>query len=240
MTRGGRGGGLLSPVADAGPDSASALAAACAALGLELSATTQTRLLSFLGLLERWNTVYNLTAVRDPGPMLTLHLADCLAVVEPLRRQVGELGGKRLLDVGSGGGLPGVVLAIVEPDFEVLCVDAVGKKAAFVRQVAAELSLPNLHARHVRVERLEAPAFDVVAARAFSTLPALVAATRGLLKAGGIWMAMKGRPPAQEILGLPSDVEVFHVEPLKVPALNAARCLIWMRPLRRPDAAPTS
>jgi 16S rRNA (guanine527-N7)-methyltransferase len=228
---------MSSPAADAGAAAARDLSSACAALGLAIPAETQARLLAFLGLLERWNTVYNLTGVREVGSMMTLHLADCLAVLEPLRHQLGNLGGKRLLDVGSGGGLPGAVLAIVEPELEVLCVDAVGKKAAFVRQVSAALAVPNLDARHARVERLDEPAFDVIAARAFSTLPALIDMTRGLIKPAGIWMAMKGRLPEREISGVPADAEVFHVEPLQVPRLDAARCLVWIRPLRPPDAA---
>jgi len=187
------------------------------------------RLEAYLGLLAKWNVAYNLTAVRDPVQMRTQHLADCLAVVEPLRRQ---LGGRpaRILDVGSGGGLPGVVLALAEPAWDVSCVDAVGKKAAFVRQVAAELALPNLHAEHARVEALKAPPFDVITARAFASLPDFVRLTRPLLADGGVWMAMKGKRPDDETAALPPDIEVFHVEPLAVPGLDAERCLIWMRP----------
>jgi len=187
------------------------------------------RLEAYLGLLAKWNAAYNLTAVRDPAQMRTQHLADCLAVLEPLRRQ---LGGRpaRILDVGSGGGLPGVVLALAEPIWDVSCVDAVGKKAAFVRQVAAELALPNLHAAHARVEALEAPPFNVITSRAFSSLPDFARLTRPLLAAGGVWMAMKGKRPDDEIAALPADIEVFHVEPLTVPGLDAERCLIWMRP----------
>jgi 16S rRNA (guanine527-N7)-methyltransferase len=198
----------------------------------------QGQLLDFLRLLQRWNSVYNLTALDEPRQMLALHLVDCLAVVEPLRRTIGGLAGKRLLDVGSGGGLPGAVLAIVEPRLQVLCVDAVGKKVAFVRQVSAEMSLPNLEAVHTRVERLHKPAFkfDVVASRAFSTLPLLVEVTRGLLNETGIWMAMKGRLPSDEIGNLPPDVQLFHVEPIALPGVDAERCIVWMRPLLRPDA----
>jgi len=216
-------------------DNAAALAGACSTLGLTLSAHVQTELLHFLRLLQRWNVVYNLTALHDSRQMLLLHLVDCLATVEPLRRAVGDLAGKRLLDVGSGGGLPGVVLAIVEPRLQVMCVDAVGKKAAFIRQVAAEMALPNLEALHARVERLSGLTFDVVASRAFSTLPRLVAVTRGLIEKTGIWMAMKGRAPSGEIAELPSDVQAFHVEPIQVPGLDAERCIVWMRPLFRPD-----
>ena len=186
---------------------------------------------AYLALLAKWNAAYNLTAVRDPAQMRTQHLADCRAVVEPLCRQMGGQGrAVRILDVGSGGGLPGVVLALADPGWEVTCVDSVGKKAAFVRQVAAELGLPNLHAMHGRVEALKAPRFDVITSRAFASLSDFVRLTRQLLAPDGVWMAMKGKRPDGEIAALPTDVAVFHVEPLTVPGLDAERCLVWMRP----------
>ena len=189
------------------------------------------RLEQFLGLLARWNAAYNLTAVREPAQMRAQHLADCLAVVDPLRRHLGPGRRARILDVGSGGGLPGVVLAVSYAAWDVTCVDAVGKKAAFVRQVAAELGLANLHAAHARVEALNAAApYDVITARAFASVSELARLTRGLLAPGGAWMAMKGKRPDDELAALPSEIEVFHVEPLTVPGLDAERCLIWMRP----------
>ena len=200
------------------------------ALGLALSPAAMGHLLAYLTLLRKWNAAYNLTAVRDPVQMRVQHLADCLAAVGPLRRQVGTERRLRILDVGSGGGLPGLVLAIVEPAWDVSCIDTVGKKAAFVRQVAGELALPNLHAVHARVESLAGSPFDVITARAFASLPDLVRLTRPLLAPGGLWMAMKGRRPDDEIAALPADIDVFHVEPLGVPRLHAERCLIWMRP----------
>lgn len=187
-------------------------------------------------MLQRWNAVYNLTAVRDLAQMEQLHLFDCLATVGPLRREVGPLARKRLLDVGSGAGLPGAVLAIVEPELHIVCVDAVSKKAAFVRQVAAELGLSNLEARHARVETLEEPPFDVIVSRAFGALALLVSSTRSLLAPNGIWMAMKGRRAADELDALPGGVRVFHVEPLSVPSLEAERTLVWLQPLRAADA----
>jgi 16S rRNA (guanine527-N7)-methyltransferase len=193
-------------------------------------AAAEPRLEAFLGLLAKWNAAYNLTAVRDPAQMRTQHLADCLAVVAPLRRHLGAGRVARLLDVGSGGGLPGVVLAIADPAWDVTCVDTVGKKAAFVRQVAGELGLPNLHAVHARVETLAAPPFDVVTSRAFASLADFVAWTRALLAPGGVWMAMKGKRPDDEIAALPADIEVVGVEALHVPGLDAERCLVWMRP----------
>ena len=200
-----------------------------ATLGLALPETAVKSLVDYLALLRKWNGAYNLTAVRDTAQMRVQHLADCLAVIAPLRRQVGD-GPLRILDVGSGGGLPGVVLAVACAGWAVSCVDAVGKKAAFVRQVAGELALPNLQALHARVEASPGPAFDVITSRAFASLPDFVSLTRPLLAAGGVWMAMKGRHPGDELAILPADVEVFHVESLLVPGLAAERCLVWMRP----------
>ena len=198
-------------------------------LGSPLDAAQQRKLLDYVALLVRWNSTYNLTAVRDPELMLTQHLADCLATVAPIRRVLAapEL---RIVDVGSGGGLPGVVLAIAQPAWHVTCVDAVGKKAAFVRQVAVELRLPRLQAAHARIEQWHADAADLVVSRAFSRLAPLVEQTRHLLSAAGVWMAMKGLTPDAEIRELPADVTVFHVEQLQVPMLDAERCLVWMRP----------
>ncbi len=187
------------------------------------------RLLAYLTLLQRWNAHYNLTAVRDPAAMLTQHLADCLAVIEPLRRRFGATP-FRVLDVGSGGGLPGVVIALLMPDVDVICVDAVGKKAAFVQQVGGELALRNLHARHARAEQLIGQTYDAVTCRAFASLRDFTTLTRPLLADRGVWVAMKAKNPADEIVQLQADVDVFHVEQLTVPGLDAERCLVWMRP----------
>ena len=199
-------------------------------LGLALNGEQVERLVSYGRMLERWNRTYNLTALRDPGQILSHHLADCLAVLPPLQRRLAAspvAGEGSLLDVGSGGGLPGVVLAIGQPTLQVTCVDTVGKKAAFVRQVGVELGLANLRSVHARVEAMSGR-FDIVASRAFATLADFVAVTRGCLAPGGVWMAMKGQRPVDEIASLPTDVEVFHVEPLTVPGLDAERCLVWM------------
>ena len=204
------------------------LNAAAAALAVSLSAPQADTLIAYLAMLQRWNSTYNLTAVRDPAQMLTQHLADCLAMIQPLRRFCGEAP-CRLLDVGSGAGLPGVVISALNPQIDVTCVDAVGKKAAFVRQVAGELRLSNLHAEHARVEQLTLPLFHIVTSRAFASLADFTRLTRAHLAAGGAWMAMKGKHPAEEIDNLPADVEVFHVEQISVPGLDAARCLVWMR-----------
>ena len=189
------------------------------------------QLLAYLDLLQRWNATYNLTAVRDPDRMLTQHVVDCLAVIPPLRRQLGSAAPRRLLDVGSGGGLPGVVIAILNPSaINVTCVDTVGKKAAFVQQVAASLRLRNLHSQHARVEQMKASAFDVVTSRAFASLTDFVSLTRQHLAGDGIWLAMKGKDPVDERAALPANIDVFHVEQLTVPGLDAERCLVWMRP----------
>lgn len=211
---------------------ADALHEGLTALGLALDAGQQTALLAYLDWLARWNRVYNLTAVRDPREMLTHHLLDSLAVVAPLRRQLAAMapsqGGARLLDVGSGGGLPGVVLAIACPDVRVSCVDTVAKKALFVQQVAAALRLPNVRGVHARVERLT-ETFDVVTSRAFASLADFVHWSGAALAPQGVWMAMKGKVPHEEMAALPPGVSVFHVEPLTVPGLEAQRCIVWMR-----------
>lgn len=203
------------------------LKSGAAELGLELSEDQFEQLLGYLALIQKWNKVYNLTAVRDPQDMLTHHLLDSLTAVAPLLRHTrGQAA--RVLDVGSGGGLPGIVLAICRPELDVGCVDTVGKKAAFIQQVAATLKLPNLSGIHARVETLTGP-FDVICCRAFASLPDFVNGSRGALAEQGVWMAMKAKHPQAEIDALPADVQVFHVEPLEVPGLDVERCMVWMR-----------
>jgi 16S rRNA (guanine527-N7)-methyltransferase len=206
------------------------LSVAATALSLELSTAQADRLLQYLALLQRWNSTYNLTSVRDPAQMLTLHVADCLALMKPLRRQLGGTAAVRLLDVGSGAGLPGVIIAALNPAVDVTCVDTVGKKAAFVQQAATELALPNLHSQHARVERLALPPFNVVCARAFASLADFTRLTRQHLGPGGVWLAMKGKRPDDELAQLPQDIDVFHVEPLAVPGMDAERCIVWLKP----------
>lgn len=207
-------------------------------LRLELPPHARRQLVEYVALISRWNRVYNLTAVRNPADMLAQHLLDSVAVLPALKRRLRskdptpdvEAQEVRVLDVGSGAGLPGVVLAIAEPRWSIACVDAVAKKASFIRQVAAELSLHNLQSVHVRVEDLPAfPGFDVVTSRAFASLEDFVSLTSHLLNPGGCWMAMKGKVPEEELAALPSDIDVFHVEQLTVPGLDAQRCLVWMR-----------
>ena len=217
----------------------SALGPVLDTLGVSLDEAQRQRCAAYMGMLAHWNATYNLTALRDAPEMFTHHLSDCLAVLPHLDRHLAERGGDapvRLLDVGSGGGLPGVLLAIARPDVQVTCVDTVGKKAAFIRQVAAELRLPNLRAEHARVEDLRSQ-HNIVTSRAFASLADFIALTRERLAAGGVWMAMKGRAPDEERADLPTDIDVFHVEPLQVPGLEAERCLVWMRP-QALDKAP--
>ncbi|QFZ82506.1 16S rRNA (guanine(527)-N(7))-methyltransferase RsmG [Variovorax paradoxus] len=202
------------------------LRAGAAALGVALSDTQGEQLLAYGTLMLKWNKVYNLTAVRDPAGVMTHHLLDSLAAVAPLQREWAGKG--KLLDVGSGGGLPGVVIAIMRPGIEVSCLDAVAKKAAFVQQVAAELELPNLRGLHARVESL-AGSYEVISSRAFASLPDFFNGSVHLLAPGGVWLAMKGKLPTDELAALPAGVAVFHVEQLTVPGLDAERCIVWAR-----------
>ncbi len=219
-------------------------------LALALNDTQITHLLDYLDLIQKWTKVYNLTSVRDPAEMLTHHLLDSLAVMAPLRRQLdaAETGSSepapveaagtsppvppkhliRLLDVGSGAGLPGVVIAICCPEVKVDCVDTVAKKAAFIRQVAATLRLSNLRGLHARVESLSEK-YDVISSRAFASLLDFTNWSVAALAEQGVWLAMKGKHPAEEIAALPSSIEVFHVEQLAVPGLDAERCIVWLR-----------
>ena len=198
-----------------------------AQLGLELDDLRIAQLLGYLDLIQKWTKVYNLTAVRDRAEMVSHHLLDSLAVVRPLRRQL-QARPATLLDVGSGAGLPGVVIAICCPEIRVDCVDAVAKKAAFIQQVAAALKLPNLRGLHSRVEDLPG-SYDIVSSRAFASLAEFASLSSAALAAQGVWLAMKGKQPDDEIAGLPAGVEVFHVEQLQVPGLDAQRCIVWMR-----------
>jgi 16S rRNA (guanine527-N7)-methyltransferase len=203
-----------------------ALREGAAKLGLTLSDRQCERLLAYGALILKWNKVYNLTALRDPATVLTHHLLDSLSVIEPLKREWP--GRVKLLDVGAGAGLPGVVIAILREDIEVSCLDAVAKKVAFVQQVAAELGLPNLRGVHARVESL-AGSYEVVSSRAFASLPDFFKGSMHLLAPGGRWLAMKGKVPADELAELPPGIDVFHVEQLQVPGLDAERCIVWAR-----------
>ncbi|HEY4664536.1 MAG TPA: 16S rRNA (guanine(527)-N(7))-methyltransferase RsmG [Comamonas sp.] len=206
-----------------------------AKLGLQLNADQFDKLMGFLELLQKWNKVYNLTSVRDPQEMMSLHMLDSLAAVPALSRHVASLGktaGQKVsqLDVGSGGGLPGVVFAVCCPEVDVHCVDTVGKKAAFLQQVAVALKLPNLKGIHARVETLKGP-YEIVSCRAFASLLDFTTWSRSAIAENGVWFAMKGKHPQDEIDALGGNVKVFHVEPLSVPGLSAERCIVWAKPI---------
>lgn len=206
------------------------LRAGLTALGLTLSDEQVEKLLAYQSLIGKWNQVYNLTAVRDPAEMLTHHLLDSLAAVPALQRHLAGQGlsAAKLLDVGSGAGLPGVVFAICFSQMAVTCVDTVGKKAAFIKQAGLALSLPNLTGLHARVETLKDASFDVVCSRAFASLVDFTNWSTDALAPGGVWMALKGKHPADELAALPASLEVLQTEPLTVPGLDAERCICWI------------
>ncbi len=211
-----------------------ALRRGLAELHLSLGDGQVEKLIAYAAMIQKWNKVYNLTALRSSGEMLTHHLLDSLAAVNPLLHWIGKanLLSPRLLDVGSGAGLPGVVFAICVPGLAVSCVDTVAKKASFIKQAAIELKLGNLSGIHARVETLSppaVPAFDVVCSRAFASLNDFVSWSGGALTESGVWLAMKGKHPTPEIESLPKNVDAFHVEQLTVPGLDAERCIVWMR-----------
>ena len=209
------------------PDVGELLRRGAASIGCALDGAQTDTLLAYLRLLQRWGRVYNLTALSEPRELVTHHLLDSLAVVPSLRRQTG---GQpfRLLDVGSGAGLPGLVVATALAQAQVTCIDAAARKAAFIRQATIELGLKNATAAHARVEQLRGPHFHIVVSRAFASLDEFTRLTEHLLEEGGAWLAMKARPSPDE-LGACRIAEVFHVEQIDVPYLAAARCLIWLR-----------
>ncbi|MCL5061427.1 MAG: 16S rRNA (guanine(527)-N(7))-methyltransferase RsmG [Candidatus Thermoplasmatota archaeon] len=206
------------------------LAAGIAALGLTLPDGAEAKLLSHLALLDKWNRVYNLTAVRDAERMVSHHLLDSLAAVPYF--QGGSPDVIRVLDVGSGGGLPGIPLAIAWPELQVTLIDSVAKKTAFLLQAKAELGLKNLQVVTGRVEDFRPESgFDIVTSRAFSDLKEFVTLTRHLLKPAGRWLAMKGLYPNEEISLLPPGVKVSADYELVVPELEASRHLIVLEPV---------
>jgi 16S rRNA (guanine527-N7)-methyltransferase len=200
------------------------LADGARALQLNLSDAQIAQLMDFLALLSKWNAVYNLTAVRDPAQMVTQHLLDSLAAVPAFDDA------KNVLDVGAGGGLPGIVLAIARPDMRVSMIDTVHKKTAFLTQVKVELGLKNVTVHTARVEQLQvAEKFDVITSRAFAELADFVNWSGHLLSNCGRFIAMKGVLPQEEITRLPAGWRVAEVRPLNVPGLNAERHLIFIQ-----------
>jgi 16S rRNA (guanine527-N7)-methyltransferase len=209
------------------PDRASlskVLADGARALQLKLDDAQIAQLMDYLALLSKWNAVYNLTAVRDPAQMVTQHLLDSLAAAPAFENA------KNVLDVGAGGGLPGIVLAIARPDMRVSMIDTVHKKTAFLTQAKAELGLKNVTVHTARVEQLQAPEkFDVITSRAFAELADFVNWSGHLLSDHGRFIAMKGVLPQEEITRLPAGWSVTEVRPLHVPGLNAERHLIFIQ-----------
>lgn len=205
------------------------LSAGIVQAGLDVAASTQQRLLDYLALMQKWNKVHNLTAVRKAEDMVTLHLLDSLAVLP-------HVGATSLLDVGSGAGLPGIVLALCRPELQVTVLDSNNKKASFMRQAKAELGIDNLEVMCGRVEefqpqhfRQQAP-FDVVISRAFSDLALFIRLTRHLCAEGGQWLAMKGVYPEQELAQLEAETNLVpsQVLALQVPGLDAQRHLVFL------------
>jgi len=208
---------------------------AATALGLSLSTQQERALMMYLEQLQRWNRTYNLTAIRDPQQMLVQHVFDSLAVVPPLRQHAWRAP-VHGLDAGSGAGLPGVVLAIMQPHWHITCVDAVEKKVMFIQQVTRAFGLRNVTALHARLESASLPAemppVTFAISRAFASLADFARFTQGLLgEHPGTLVAMKGKVPQDEIVALErdSDWRVAKVEALTVPHLDADRCLVWLQ-----------
>lgn len=194
-------------------------------LRLSVDMDTWRKLLDYLALLVKWNKVYNLTAIRDPRQMVSHHLLDSLAVLP-------HLTAGRWLDVGCGAGLPGLVLAICQPDWHFTLLDSNSKKTGFVQQAIIELGLKNVQVRCARVENIEVEEkFDGIISRAFTELGDFLKITRHLLADDGRWVAMKGLPE-QELAGVPDDCLVEDVITLCVPGLDAARSLVIATPIR--------
>jgi 16S rRNA (guanine527-N7)-methyltransferase len=192
-------------------------------LDLGLGAEQQEKLLDYLALLNKWNKVYNLTAVRDPMEMMTLHVLDSLAAVPAFKDA------QNVLDVGAGGGLPGVVLAIARPDMKVSMIDIVHKKTAFLNQVKAELELGNVTVYTKKVQDLQVKTpYDVITSRAFADLSDFVNWSGHLLAEGGRFIALKGTAPAEERERLPDPWKVNELQPLQVPGLDAQRHLVFI------------
>ena len=197
------------------------LAAGLTALGIALPEAAQLKLLAFRDLLLKWNRTYNLTALRDPQQVISHHLLDALAILP-------HVGAGPLLDVGSGGGLPGIPLAIARPDLSVTLVDTVQKKATFLQQAAIELELKSVAVHHARVEEMRGQ-YAQISSRAFAELARFISLTHHLLAPGGRWLAMKGARPDDEIKALPAGSEVEAIIPLAIPGLDAERHLIILK-----------
>ncbi len=206
-------------------------------VGLDLAPPQCATLVAYAQLLRRWNRVHNLTAIASNADLLTHHLLDCLAIVRPIERALARYatgyrpgGTVDFLDAGSGGGLPGIPLAVARPHWRGLLVDAVQKKCAFLQQAKVELQLDNIAVRHARLESADCGQHELIVSRAFASLRDFVVLTQPLLRPGGLWVAMKGRHPEAELAGLPDDVEVLETSTLRVPQLSEQRHLVVLRP----------
>ncbi|UOP05178.1 16S rRNA (guanine(527)-N(7))-methyltransferase RsmG [Conchiformibius kuhniae] len=193
-------------------------------MGLELDAAQQLLLLEYIALLKKWNATYNLTALRDEAQMVGHHLLDSLTLLPYVADAA------TLMDVGSGGGMPGIPTAICRPDLHITLLDANTKKTTFLQQAVIELGLNNVTVATGRVEAMHDKKVDVVTSRAFAQLDDFIALTKHLLNENGYWAAMKGVYPYEELEHVPADVDVFRIDRLQVPDLNAERHMVLMRP----------
>ncbi len=202
---------------------ATVLAEGIAEMKLDVSPGQQEKLMGYLALMNKWNSVYNLTSLRDPMQMVTHHLLDSLAAVPAFA------GARNVLDVGAGGGLPGIVLAICRPDMKLSMIDTVHKKTAFLKQVKAELELANVTVHTMKVQELEvSDKFDVITSRAFADLSDFLEWSGHLLAEGGKFIALKGTAPAEEQERIPTEWRITGLQPLQVPKLEAERHLVFV------------
>ncbi|MGQ5522771.1 16S rRNA (guanine(527)-N(7))-methyltransferase RsmG [Chitinimonas sp. PSY-7] len=207
-----------------GPKQEQQLREGLAALSLTFDDATVSRLLTYLALLLKWNKTYSLTAITEPDRMVSHHLLDSLAALSP----IAAVSPRRLVDVGSGGGQPGIPFAIVQPQWQITLLDSNHKKTTFLRQAVIELGLENVQVVCDRVENVSAgEGFDLITSRAFADLADFARLTRHLLAEGGHWAALKGVQPFEEVAALPADI-TSRITPLNVPALGAERCIVWM------------
>ncbi len=196
------------------------------AMGLSLNTAQQLLLLEYVALLKKWNSTYNLTALRDETTMISHHVLDSLTLLPYVENA------QTLMDVGSGGGMPGIPTAICRPDLQITLLDSNTKKTTFLQQAVIELGLNNVTVASGRVEAMHDKKVDVVTSRAFAELGDFISLTKHLLNGNGYWAAMKGVYPYEEIAQLPPQIEVVQVDKLSVPGLDAERHMVVMRPKR--------
>lgn len=200
------------------------LKAGLTAMNLDLSTAQQLMLLEYVALLKKWNSTYNLTALRDENQMISHHILDSLTLL-PYVQNAGSM-----MDVGSGGGMPGIPTAICHPHLQITLLDSNTKKTTFLQQAVIELGLQNVTVASGRVETMHDTKVDVVTSRAFAELRDFIALTKHLLNENGYWAAMKGVYPYEELENVPQNIEVYQIDKLDVPTLNAERHMVLMRP----------